>query len=296
MLKPALKHAKRDAKRVMSHADRIAGYQVVAVLGYGASSTIYAVQRPRDNQVFALKRVLRNQASDQKFIDQAVNEYQVASKIDHPTVRKIYKLKRRRSLLMVSEVIMLMELVDGRNLVQQRPALLTDLVKVFFKVADGMGVMHKAGFVHADMKPNNLLMNDSGDVKIIDFGQSCPIGTVKNRIQGTPDYIAPEQVKRRPLTARTDIFNFGATMYWCVTDRHVPTLIPKNEHEVALKTDMEVRPPVEFNTHLPFALNNLIMNCLQYKPEERPENMNEVRSRLDIAMHQVDREQTLKPG
>jgi serine/threonine protein kinase len=276
----------------MAHSDRIAGYNVLAVLGYGASSTIYAVQRPRDQQVFALKRVVRAQSSDQKFVDQAVNEYEIASRIDHPTIRKVYKLKRRRVFLMTSEVFILMELVDGRNLVQQRPPLLADLVKVFAHVADGMGVMHKSGYVHADMKPNNLLLTETGEVKIIDFGQSCRVGTIKSRIQGTPDYIAPEQVKRRPLTPRTDIFNFGATMYWCVTDRHVPTLIPKTENEVALKTDMEVKPPTEFNPGLPFALNNLIMSCLKYRPDDRPESMAEVKARLEVAIHQIDREQT----
>ena len=69
--------------------------------------------------------------------------------------------------------------------------------------------------------------------KIIDLGQSCPIGTTKSRIQGTPDYIAPEQVKRRTLGPRTDVFNLGATMYWALTGKNVPTLIPKKIATVA---------------------------------------------------------------
>ena len=67
-------------------------------------------------------------------------------------------------------------------------------------------------------------------LKIIDLGQSCKLGAIKSRIQGTPDYIAPEQVLRKHISHRTDIFNLGATMYWALTGKNVPTLIPKNEH------------------------------------------------------------------
>ena len=82
--------------------------------------------------------------------------------------------------------------------------------------------MHQMGYVHCDIKPNNILRNDKGEVKVIDFGQSCKIGTVKERIQGTPDYIAPEQVARRPITVQTDVFNLGATLYWALTGKAHP--------------------------------------------------------------------------
>jgi len=272
----------------MSHADRIAGYNVLAVLGYGASSTIYAVQEPKDGQVYALKRVIRKEPADQKFIDQALNEYRIASQLDHPVIRKMFKLRRKRALLATAEIMLLMELVDGRNLVQQRPPTLSELVRVFIEVAGGLIAMHKAGYVHADLKPNNILVTEEGHVKIIDFGQSCPVGTIKQRIQGTPDYIAPEQVKRKPLDARTDVFNFGATMYWCVTDRHIPTLIPKTEASVTLKQDMEVKAPKDINDRIPFALNNLILDCLRSRPADRPDTMSDVRGRLELALHQAD--------
>ena len=73
--------------------------------------------------------------------------------------------------------------------------------------------MHAMGYAHCDIKPNNILRNDQGDVKVIDFGQACKIGTIKQRIEGTPDYIAPEQVARRPISAQTDIYNLGALLF-----------------------------------------------------------------------------------
>lgn len=90
-----------------------------------------------------------------------------------------------------------------------------------------MAELHAVGYVHADMKPNNIVMTVTGDIRIIDLGQACKIGTIKERIQGTPDYIAPEQVHRREITPKTDIYNLGATMYWVLTQHHIPTAIPK---------------------------------------------------------------------
>ena len=79
--------------------------------------------------------------------------------------------------------------------------------------------------------------------KVIDLGQSCPIGTVKPRIQGTPDYIAPEQVHRRPITPLTDVYNFGATMYWVLTRQHVPTALAKGDSLMGSLDDNLIAKP-----------------------------------------------------
>lgn len=284
----------------MNDVNRISGYNVLSVLGHGANSTIYAVQAPRDSQVYALKRVIRSGPEDQRFVDQAVNEYRVCSQIDHPAVRKCYKLIRKRKFLQTSEVFLLMQLVEGMNLQQERPASLLKLCEIFIEVSDALHVMHMASIVHADIKPNNILMTDSGQVIIIDFGQSCPTGTVKNRIQGTPDYIAPEQVKRRALTAQTDVYNFGATMYWCLTEKHAPTLIPKQGTEIAHAGQLDLVEPDKLNPDVPLGLNKLVLDCLKTKPRDRPESMAEVKSRLGIVVHKLKLEnpkaETAKPS
>src|SRR4029079_13693760 len=131
-----------------------------------------------------------------------------------------FRMIRKRKMLKTIELQLLMELVDGTSLDVQRPNSLGTLIQVFIQVASGLAAMHRMGYVHADIKPNNILVNEKLAVKIIDFGQSCATSTGKARTHGTPDYIAPEQVGRGPLTAATDVFNFGATMYWCVTDHH----------------------------------------------------------------------------
>lgn len=270
--------------------DQIAGYQILSTLGHGASSTIYAVMDPRDQHVYAVKRVTRRTASDERFIDQALNEHEVGRQVEHPVIRRSYKIIRRRKMLKTAELLMLMELVDGATLEQHRPTSAPKAIEVFKQAAEGLQALHETGFVHCDIKPNNIIVDDAGHVKIIDLGQSCPINTIKTRIQGTPDYIAPEQVLRQTITARTDVFNLGATMYWCLTNRHVPTMIPRTAGEQIGRLERaEFQPPIDIKPGIPKALNALVVSCLETEPASRPTSMREVRDRLNIVLRQLSR-------
>ncbi|MFA5252895.1 MAG: serine/threonine-protein kinase, partial [Phycisphaerae bacterium] len=202
-------------------------------------------------------------------------------------VRKCYKLKKIRSMFMVKEMLLSMEFFDGKSL-EDSPALsLLDVMLVFRMVASGLHAMHQQGFVHCDIKPNNILMNESGTIKIIDLGQSCRIGTVKPRIQGTPDYIAPEQVMRKSLGPKTDIFNLGATMYWALTGKNVPTLIPK-KNDLGLPIPPPPRlAPHELKKQLPIEVSKLVMDCIEDEPAKRPRDMLTVISRLDLLVHSI---------
>lgn len=280
----------------MAEFSEISGYEVLATLGVGARSTIYAVKDSK-NQLYALKRVVKSGPSDQRFLDQAILEHQVAQKFDHPALRKSIKLIRHRNFIRTSEVLVLMEMVDGSTLEKHQPDTLADLCQVCKGVAAGLGVMHKGGYVHADIKPNNIMVTEDGQIKVIDFGQSCPIGTIKERIQGTPDYIAPEQVQRRSITPKTDVFNLGATMYWLLTGKHVPTLIPKGSAGITLRTEDTCKTPLELNPNVPPALSSLVMDCIHTDPPQRPETMALVSDRLEIAARQyLRREQNGGPN
>jgi serine/threonine protein kinase len=149
--------------------------------------------------------------------------------------------------------------------------------------------MHTAGYVHCDLKPSNILVNSEGLVKVIDLGQACRIGTAKQRIQGTPDYIAPEQVKCLPVTVRTDVFNFGATMYFALTGQKLPTLFTLKRTENSFLVDGNFASPRDLNANVPENLSNLVMECVRTKPEKRPENMEEVTRSLHVIRHTVTR-------
>lgn len=273
----------------MADSREIAGYTVLRALGEGARSTIYAV-KDADGNLFALKRVTRTSSDDQRFIDQALVEHEIANRFCDVRLRKSFKVIRQRSFIRVSELLVLMEMVDGTTLERYQPSGMLELCHICLEVARGLKVMHEAGIVHADIKPINILVTEMGRVKIIDFGQSCPTGTVKERIQGTPDYIAPEQVRREAITPATDIFNLGATMYWLLTGRHVPTLFPKGAPgQLSLTSSEKLTPPVELNAQVPSALSQLVMECVMRQPHDRPGSMREVIDRLEIARDQIKR-------
>jgi serine/threonine-protein kinase len=264
----------------------IGGYTIKKRIGVGARSTIYLASDDSNGNEVALKRVIFERPEDSRIFEQVETEFKIAQKVSHPYVRKCYKLKTIRSMFSKKELLLAMEYFDGQSL-EDGPALsLLDVLLVFRMVATGLNAMHQSGLVHCDIKPNNILLSKAGAIKIIDLGQSCKIGTTKRRIQGTPDYIAPEQVRRKPLGPKTDIFNLGATMYWALTGKTVPTLIPKKD-PFGLPVQEQVRAPHEVREQIPAGISKLVMNCVEDDPAKRPTDMMTVISRLDLMIHSI---------
>jgi serine/threonine protein kinase len=269
------------------------GYDVVDFLGEGAGSIIYVVNRPENNQIYALKHVVRRNEKDVRFIEQLENEFEVSQKFSHPGLRRSIDCKVNRTLLRKpTDAMLVMELFDGIPLDQQQSREPIATVDVFIAVADALDALHSYGYVHCDLKPNNILVNPRGEVKVIDFGQACPLGTAKPRIQGTPDFISPEQVKCEAVTVRTDVFNFGATMYWALTGRSLPTLfnIQKSKSENTLLFDGLIPTPASLNPRVPESLSNMVMECVKTNPLKRPADMKEVARRLEIIRHSMKRQ------
>ena len=266
------------------------GYEIIQRIGFGAASVIYIVTDKKTNRTHALKHVVRPEGHDKRMIAQVENEYHVGRHIDHPYIRKVYEIQRRRRRMQTREVLMLMEYCPGISLEQSSARSLLDVLLIFRMVADGLHGMHTAGWIHCDIKPNNIIIADNGAIRIIDLGQSCRTGTIKPRIQGTPDYIAPEQVRRKPMTRQTDVFNLGATIYWALTGKHVPTLIPKQPERVELadRTAAGAVPtPHQLKPQIPIGVSNLIMDCVRDRPANRPADMPAVISRFDLLIHMI---------
>ncbi len=228
---------------------------------------------------YALKRVVRREPDDQRFIEQVETEYEVCHPLKHAHIRQCISIHRNKKLLRTVEVLMIMEYIEGLTIEQHRPNRLEHFLAIFRKVAAGLHALHESGHVHADIKPNNILLGKNGVVKVIDFGQSCPIGHRKKRIQGTPDYIAPEQVRRLNLDQRTDVYNLGATMYWTLTGINYPTEIAGASAADISRSDAP-RSPREINDKFPLALSQLIMECCKSNPKDRPKDMVQVDGRL----------------
>jgi serine/threonine-protein kinase len=256
-------------------------------LGEGARSVIYAVSDPKTRQVYALKHVLRHDKKDDRFIEQVETEFEVSKQFNHPNLRKSFELKITRNILMQpKEAFLTMELFDGRPLDVRPPRDMVEIVDTFIQAAQGLKAMHALGYAHCDIKPNNILRSDTGHVKVIDFGQACRIGTVKERIQGTPDYIAPEQVARRPISVQTDVFNLGATIYWNLTNTNIPTLYTVNKKgDNSFLLDQTIQTPSDLNPMVPQGLSNMVMECVSTRPAKRPADMEQIIMRLELIKH-----------
>ena len=274
---------------------KIGDYNVLAKLGEGAASVLYAVQHKKTKQVSALKHVIKTDEKSQRFLDQVMQEYRIGLKLNHPSIRKIRKVVKHRKMLKITALSMIMEHIDATTLDQQMPKTHGQAVDIFLQVAKGLSHMHECGFVHADIKPNNILVDDGKHVKIIDLGQACEIGTVKRRIQGTPGYMAPEQANRNEITPKTDIYNLGAMMYWLLVGEVIPTAMPpKNTDDRLVNSAIEAGqvklpvPPHKRNVKINTLLSKQIMDCVHPNPSERTASMTVVINRLELIRDVLD--------
>ena len=254
-------------------------YRVVGPLGTGAGSTILQIaDRGRGGKRFALKVVKRQDSDDDVYIAQAQTEYEAAQKLNHPAIAKIYDCRVKRSLLFkVTGVELLMEFVDGKTLDEAEALTMPQLVLVFTQVASALVHMHRRGVYHGDLKPSNIMIAKDGKVKLIDFGTAWLKGQEKNRIQGTPQYMAPEQMTEKLVDERTDLYNLGATMYRMFTGRYAN---PSNGPRVADSAKVKLPSPIQLNPGIPSALSELIMACISISPERRPDGMFEAQQQL----------------
>jgi serine/threonine protein kinase len=267
---------------------QIGKFQVVRQLGTGAHSTILEIRRNADGKHYALKVVPIGGPADQKYLEQAQHEFRIGQLLDHPVLMKVHAFEPVKDwMFRVRKVHLCTEFVNGKTL-DTCPAIpIPKLVQVFERVAAGLVHMHRRQVCHADLKPNNVMLSRSGDVKIIDFGLARERGEKRDRVQGTPEFMAPEQVTHKIINERTDIYNLGATMYRMVTWRFPPaTMAEEGGHPLDSKTWARMFKPVqEFIPAAPPALCDLIHKCLAFNAMERPERMSEIQGALD---HLVD--------
>ena len=263
---------------------RIGAYSIVSELGKGAHSTILHIRRNEDGRAYALKLVPIESADDQKFLDQAEHEFRVSQMLDHPNLIKIYCLDAKKDwLFRVRKVLLLIEFVNGKTLNNVKSVSLSLLVPILVQVASALVHMHRRGVFHADLKPNNIMVTRAGQVKVIDYGLAWIRGESKGRVQGTPEYIAPETTSLGIVNEKTDIFNFGATMYRLVTWKLPPPLMPApGTPRLNAKSYAQLLKPVsELNSQAPKELCDLIHACLSFSPDHRPERMSEIQGALD---------------
>jgi serine/threonine protein kinase len=265
-------------------AFRIGRFQVIDTLGSGAHSSIVQVRRSADGKNYALKVVPIGGPKDEKYLRQARHEFRVGQTLDHPCLLKVYALEEVKDwLFRIRKVHLLTEFINGKTLDTCPPLPMPKLVQVFEQVAQALVHMHRRGVFHADLKPNNIMVSRTGTVKVIDFGLARIRGEKSERVQGTPEYMAPETVTHAMVNERTDIYNFGAMMYRMVTFRTLPSAVASKQGDLPVTAKMWERivtPAQDLHPGAPAELCELIHRCISYKAPGRPERMNDVQQEL----------------
>jgi len=259
-------------------------YRVVNVLGTGAGSTILLItDKTAGGKRYALKVVKRHDADDDVYIAQAMHEYEVSQKLNHESIVKIHDMRVKKAWFRVTCVELLMEYVEGQTLDEIEAPGIKQLVPIFIQVASALGHMHRRGVYHGDLKPSNIMVTEDGRVKLIDFGTAWIRGEDKNRVQGTPQYMAPESATERVVDDRTDIYNLGATMYRMFTGRHAQQGIPILSDAASRK----LVSPILIQPAIPGAVNDTILACLEMSPDRRPVGVFEIKNQLGAAARQL---------
>jgi serine/threonine protein kinase len=263
----------------------IGKFNVLGPLGSGANSTILHIRRVEDGRDYALKVVTLDGEDDQKYLDQINHELHVGQMLNHPSLVKIHALELEKGFLglgPVKKAKLLVEYVPGDTLDKAKLIKPAKLYRVLEKVASGLAHMHAKGVLHADLKPANIMMGRGTNAKVIDYGLAWIKGQPKDRVQGTPEYLAPETAAHKMVSERTDIYNFGATMYRLATFQLPPSHVSvdgmklrEKDFKAALKPVLELVP----STNPEFA--KLIHDCLEFDAHKRPHEMAAVQARLE---------------
>jgi len=257
-------------------------YRVVNQLGTGAGSTILLISdKTSGGKRYALKVVRKQDPEDEVYVQQALTEFEAAKKLNHPAIAKVFDCRLKKAWFKLKGVELLMEYVEGKTLDEIEAPELGQLVLMFCQVSSALTHMHRRGVFHGDLKPSNIMLNKAGQVKLIDFGTAWVRGQDKHRVQGTPQYIAPEQAVEKVVDEKTDIYNLGATMYRMFTGRYAQQTILKPGE------DRKLVPPVKINPRIPGPLNELIIASLSLDPSKRPEGMFEIRDQLSAIAKQM---------
>jgi len=257
-----------------------------------ANARVTLVRHLASNQLLCRKSISADADNWESQLRQMRNEFEVGRLNEHRALRKSVEFGVNRKMLRATDAYLLLHYVDGIPLGQwAEQASVANILKVCWHVADGLGDLHARGMVHADLKPQNVLCAANGRPTLIDFGQSCPMMHVKERIQGTADYIAPEQVNREPLDGRTDVFALGASLHLILLGRPAQTELNASSVRLGGRVTLDRRTTrrLDGEAALDPAVVRLIEDCLAPERRDRPTTMQQVKDRLELCFSRLSR-------
>jgi eukaryotic-like serine/threonine-protein kinase len=276
----------------------ISHYRVGEKLGAGGMGVVWKARDTHLDRFVALKFLPAAKMSDPERKGRFAQEAKTASALNHPNIITIYDIDQADGADFIA-----MEFVPGKaldQLIPRKGLRLNEALKYATQVADALAAAHAAGIVHRDLKPGNVMVDDNGCVKVLDFGLAklteqdgasefartetiaAAPKTAEGMIVGTVSYMSPEQAEGKKVDARTDIFSFGALLYEMITGRRAFVGDSMASILSAILRD-EPKPASEFIQGLPRELDRIVTRCLQKDPNRRYQHAGD----LKIDLHQV---------
>jgi hypothetical protein len=249
---------------------QLPGLMLLNMVGRGGRGSVYRAWQPSLRRVVAVKILSKALSSNREYIQRFLREARVASKVQHRNIVRAFDINKKGS-----SVYMVMEYVSGASLGQVlriRPKLeLPHAVEISRLIADAIAYIGKLGLVHRDIKPDNIMIDRKGRVKLCDLGLARPVGatnlTSPMVAQGTPAYMAPEAAISPEIDTQADVYSLGVTMYRVLLGK----LPFENSDPVeVLRMHVEVEPRGLDDGELPGALQDLVRKMLAKRPADRP--------------------------
>jgi serine/threonine protein kinase len=264
----------------------IGGYRLLRHMVTGQTSQVWEVVENSSGRHYAMKLLLPEKVHDSIHRQFLFHEAEVGKELAHPNIIRIVKVDRSKD-----NPHIVMEYFPGGNLKlrimrKEQDFLREKATDILKQAATGLAFMNAKGWVHRDVKPDNILVTSGGDVRLIDFAlaQRVPTGMAKlffrkSKPQGTRSYMSPEQILAKPLDGRADVYSFGATCYELVTSR--PPFRGLSAQDLLTKHINE--KPISPKFHNPEVTDqfaDLVLRMLSKKKEERPRDFHEVLMQL----------------
>jgi serine/threonine protein kinase/Tfp pilus assembly protein PilF len=280
----------------------ISRYRIVSKIASGGMGSVYLAQDTKLERSIALKVLPPDVAADPGVLARFRQEARAIAAVNHPNIVVIHSVEEVGDTNFIT-----MELIEGRTLSDVMTDQVIDL-PFFFDIAvplaSALEAAHAQGVTHRDLKPANIMITHTGKVKVLDFGLAKMVRAesedpveeartetllVENLILGTPNYMAPEQVRSDPADNRSDIFAVGAVMYHLITGQRPFNGQTTTEIMAAVLRDTPA-PAVTVNPDCPPRLSSLIERCLAKDPGERFQDVSELRVQLEELRDQVAQE------
>ena len=246
-------------------------YQIIKSIGEGGMANVYLAYDTILDRNVAVKVLRGDLATDEKFVRRFQREALSASSLSHPNIVEVYDVGEDNG-----QYYIVMEYIEGcqlKQLLKKRGRLtLSEVIDIMLQITDGLSVAHDAYIIHRDIKPQNIMILDSGLVKITDFGIAMAMNSTQltqtNSVMGSVHYLPPEQANGKGSTLQSDIYSMGILMYELLTGE-----LPykgDNAVEIALKHLKEKIPSVrEKLPEIPQSVENIIIKATAKNPKNR---------------------------